>query len=66
MITMNEEQYKYGMRVGFSGGFFFGFLACLFLVAIFVPTYDDIIGECEASLPRDQVCELVAVPKTGE
>lgn len=61
-----NEQYQAGMASGFGGGFFFGFLAVLMFVAVFTTSNEDLIAECEASLPRDQVCEVVAVHKTGE
>lgn len=66
-MTMQNKQ-STSSNSGFAGGFIFGVITMFIMIAIFEPSNEDMIAECEATLPRDQVCEVVAVPvdKTHE
>jgi hypothetical protein len=59
--------FEEGMEGGFTRGFIIGVLSIMGLVILFPdPVFKDVdekIAQCEASLLRNQVCELVAVPK---
>ena len=57
---------QYGMIQGFIAIVLIVSAAIVFVQAIIIDEYSDLIGDCELSLPRTETCVLIAVPGSAK